>query len=564
MRPLARSPTIKPEFGGRDSQRDCHELLLAQHGAKLAKGGISIDKHESTRTGIFASAHTHGAPVRNMNPHVRMHVFFVCIVASMLSASNARAFSFKDVDARAEQRASTGFKPPEPVAPAAFRDLDETRYYAIHFQPKATYWQSAKTNFTLQFFHPGWRFIDPVKLNEISAGGVKEIVFSPSMFQYDGSGASADAAKGASFAGFRIHYPVNAPDKKDEVLSFLGASYFRALGKGQAYGLSARGLAIDTALSSGEEFPRFVEFWIQRPKPKATSLTIYGLLDSPRATGAYEFTLKPGIDTTVHVRARLHMRDKVAKLGVAPLTSMFFFGSNQHATHDDYRPEIHDSDGLSIHASNGEWLWRPLVNPKHLLVTSFAQTDPSGYGLMQRTRDFNRYEDLTTPYEAHPSAWVEPDGKWGTGRIELVEIPSPDETNDNISAFWVSNDPVSDIAYTLHWQKDADTRPPSAWVTQTLSGQGFPAKQDGAMGFVIDFSGPMFADGTSGAVEALVSGDANAEIVEQKAVANPEIDGWRVLLRVKPKDDKKSTELRVALRRGEQSSETWSYVIPPE
>ncbi len=488
-----------------------------------------------------------------------------CFLAAVLIAANAHAFGFKDVDARALQRASAGFKPPEPVAPEAFRDLDETHYHAIRFQPKATYWQSAKTNFTLQFFHPGWRFVDPVKVNEIAPNGVHEILFSPAMFSYDGSGVAAEAAKDARFAGFRIHYPVNSPDKKDEVLSFLGASYFRALGKDQAYGLSARGLAIDTALASGEEFPRFVEFWIERPKAKSTSLTIYGLLDSPRATGAYEFVLKPGVDTTMHVRARLHMRDKVTTLGVAPLTSMFFFGSNQHATHDDYRPEIHDSDGLSIHGADGEWIWRALVNPKHLLVTSFAQTDPAGFGLMQRTRAFNRYEDLTTPYEAHPSAWVDAEGKWGAGRIELVEIPSPDETNDNISAFWVSDNPVADIAYTLHWQKDTETHPPSAWVMQTLSGQGFPTKQDGAMGFVIDYSGPMFADGAaSQPVEALVSGDANATIVDQKNVRNAGIDGWRVLLRVKRHDDKKSTELRVALRRGEQSSETWSYVIPPE
>jgi glucans biosynthesis protein len=544
-------------------------LLRMQHGARRAKGGISIAERIPVQVGNFANAQSRGHRVRGRNrtmkSRVLLHVFAMASVVFAFAMPDAHAFSFKDVDARAQQRASAGFKPPEPVAPAAFRDLDETHYHAIHFQPKATYWQSAKTNFTLQFFHPGWRFIDPVKLNEITTKGVKEIAFSPSMFDYDGSGVTGDSAKGASFAGFRIHYPVNSSDKKDEVLSFLGASYFRALGKDQAYGLSARGLAIDTALSSGEEFPRFVEFWIQRPKPKATSLTIYGLLDSPRATGAYEFTLKPGLDTTVHVRARLHMRDNVAKLGLAPLTSMFFFGSNQHATHDDYRPEIHDSDGLSIHGSNGEWVWRPLVNPKHLLVTSFAQTDPSGYGLMQRTRAFNRYEDIVTPYQAHPSAWVEPDGKWGEGRIELVEIPSPDETNDNISAFWLSKEAVTDIAYTLHWQKNIETHPASAWVMQTLSGQGFPVKQDGAMGFVIDFTGPMFADGAaSGPVEAQVSGDANVSIVEQKAVANPEVDGWRVLLRVKPKDDKKSAELRVSLRRGEQSSETWSYVIPPE
>jgi glucans biosynthesis protein len=520
----------------------------------------------------IANAHRRGGGARvriaAMKPRTRLRRSLVqksMLFALVLACTHAHAFGFKDVDARAQQRASNDFKPPEPIAPAAFRDLDETHYHAIHFQPNATYWQSAKTNFTLQFFHPGWRFVDPVKLNEITPKGVREITFSPAMFDYDGSGTNADAAKGANFAGFRIHYPVNAADKKDEVLSFLGASYFRALGKNQAYGLSARGLAIDTALSSGEEFPRFVEFWIERPKPKATSLTIYGLLDSPRATGAYEFVLKPGTDATLHVRARLHMRDKVAKLGIAPLTSMFFFGSNQHATHDDYRPEIHDSDGLSIHGADGEWIWRPLVNPKHLLVTSFAQTNPGGFGLMQRTRAFNRYEDLTTPYEAHPSAWVDPDGQWGAGRVELVEIPSPDETNDNISAFWVSQEPVTDIAYTLHWQRDIETHPPSAWVMQTLSGQGFPVKQDGAMGFVIDYTGPMFADGAANAaVEAQVSGDANVAIVEQKAVRNAAIDGWRVLLRVKRQDDKKSGELRVALHRGEQSSETWSYVIPPE
>ncbi len=494
----------------------------------------------------------------------RLLPYSTAVPIALAFASSAHAFSFKDVDARAQQRASTDFKPPEPVAPANFRELDETHYHAIRFQPKATYWQSLKTNFTMQFFHAGWRFIDPVKLNEITPSGVHEIAFSPDMFDYDGSGVSADAAKGMSFAGFRIHYPINVANKQDEVLSLLGASYFRALGKNQSYGLSARGLAIDTALSSGEEFPRFVEFWIQRPKAKATTLTIYGLLDSPRATGAYEFILKPGVETTMHVRARLHMRDKVSKLGLAPLTSMFFFGSNQHATHDDYRPEIHDSDGLSIHSANGEWLWRALVNPKHLLVTSFAQTDPVGYGLMQRTRAFNRYEDLTTPYESHPSAWVEPEGKWGAGRIELLEIPTPDETNDNISAYWVSQEPVTDIVYTLRWQKDVEVHPPTAWVAQTLRGEGFPAEQDSATGYVIDFTGPMFADGINAPVEALVSGDANITIVEQKNVPNAGIDGWRVLLRVKRSDDRKSAELRVALRRGDQSSETWSYVIPPE
>ena len=508
---------------------------------------------------------------RCRNASRRLPLREVVLVIATCTCSLVHAFSFKDVDARAVQRAAATYQRPDATVPDALRDLDEKRYHAIRFQPKSTYWQNAKTLFTLQFFHEGWRFIDPVKLNEITSTGahepasVHEIVFDTNRFDYTGSGITPDVAKGTAFAGFRVHYPLNSVDKKDEVLSFLGASYFRALGKDQSYGLSARGLAIDTALSSGEEFPRFVEFWIERPKPKSTSMTIYGLLDSPRATGAYEFVLTPGDETTMRVHARLHLRDSVGKLGIAPLTSMFFFGSNQHATHDDYRPEVHDSDGLSIHASSGEWIWRPLVNPKHLLVTSFALTDPAGFGLMQRMRDVHRYEDVTNPYESHPSAWVEPTGNWGAGRVELVEIPSPDETNDNISAYWLSDQPVSDIAYTLHWQKTAETRPTSAWISQTLRGEGYEPKPDGSIGFVIDFEGPMFADGTPDLpVTPIVSADANAVVVSKSIARNPATNEWRLFVRVKRQDDKKSTEMRANLRRGEATSETWSYVLPPE
>ena len=221
--------------------------------------------------------------------------------------------------------------------------------------------------------------------------------------------------KGLGFAGFRVHFPVNTQAYKDEVLVFLGASYFRALGQGQQFGLSARGLAIDTAESSGEEFPRFVEFWIERPQPGAKELTIYALLDSPRATGAYRFVLKPGVTTVLDTDARLFLRKNVAKLGLAPLTSMFYFGGNQRPSREDYRPAVHDSDGLSIREATNNWIWRPLVNPKRLLVTSFALSDPAGFGLMQRARSFEQYQDLEARYDLRPSAWIEPKGGWGTG-----------------------------------------------------------------------------------------------------------------------------------------------------
>jgi glucans biosynthesis protein len=376
--------------------------------------------------------------------------------------------------------------------------------------------------------------------------------------------------RGLGFAGFRVHHPINTPKHKDEVVSFVGASYFRALGRGQRYGLSARGLAIDTGLMSGEEFPRFVEFWIERPGPAATELVIYGLLDSRRVTGAYRFVLRPGIDTAMDVKARLYLRDRVEKLGVAPLTSMFLIGENQPSAIEDYRPEVHDSDGLSIQSGSGGWIWHPLVNPRRLLVTSYAMNNPRGFGLMQRDRAFSSYEEVHMRYELRPSAWVEPKGKWGAGRVELVQIPTPDETNDNIVAFWVPEQPPQekqpyDLEYRLLWQKDAETRPPLAWVMQTRRGRVQTAKSGNSFTFVIDFVGPVFGKlATNAKVEGVVSVDTNGKLLESNTYRNDVTDGWRVMLRVRRIDDKKPVEMRGLLKSGNETlSETWSYILPP-
>ena len=277
-------------------------------------------------------------------------------------------------------------------------------------------WRNLKLPFEIMFFHRGWFYEDPVTIREITSQGVSDVAFDPDAFDYGQNKIDRGEIKGMGFAGFRVHFPVNTPAYKDEVLVFLGASYFRGLGQGQRFGLSARGLAIDTAENSGEEFPRFVEFWIERPGATAKELTIYALLDSPRATGAYRFVLAAGQRRrSLDVDAKLFLRKNVAKLGLAPLTSMFFFGGNQRPGRDDYRPEVHDSDGLSIREAGGGWVWRPLVNPKRLLVTSFALSDPGGFGLMQRGRSFERYQDLEARYDLRPSAWVEPKGSWGPG-----------------------------------------------------------------------------------------------------------------------------------------------------
>jgi glucans biosynthesis protein len=349
---------------------------------------------------------------------------------------------------------------------------------------------------------------------------------------------------------------------------FLGASYFRALGAGQRYGLSARGLAIDTVGGQGEEFPRFSEFWLVKPATDSKVLTVYALLDSPRASGAYQFDVRPGGETVMEVRCRIFLRAPVATLGIAPLTSMFAFGENQpHRT--DFRPEVHDSDGLMVATGSGEWLWRPLLNPKSTLTTSFSMRELRGFGLMQRDRNFASYEDGEARYELRPSAWIEPLGSWGAGRVELMQLSTPDETNDNIVAYWVpeklpQKGQALEFAYRLHWQGDSMQRPPGAWVTQTRVGRGFQELADSEQQFVVDFTGPSLAAlKPDDAVKAVVSAPANGEIVESNAYYVEANKVWRMTVRVKQMDPKQPTELRGFLQKGNDVlTETWSNIVP--
>ncbi|HEV2220098.1 MAG TPA: glucan biosynthesis protein G [Casimicrobiaceae bacterium] len=500
-----------------------------------------------------------------MLPALALAVAFTAVSAPGI----ALGFGFNDVAQRAAQLAATSYKTPSEKLPAALQALTYDQYRDIRFKPQRAWWRAAKLPFELMFFHEGLYYNEALRIHEILPDGTREIHFDPSMFDYGGNHIDHRALRGLGFAGFRVHYAINSPRYKDEVMVFLGASYFRALGKDQRYGISGRGLAIDTGLMSGEEFPRFTEFWIERPAPSARELRIYGLLDSPRAAGAFRFLLKPGAETVVDVRARLFLRQNVAKLGLAPLTSMYYFGENDRRGIDDYRPEVHDSDGLSIEAGTGEWIWRPLIDPKRLLVTSFSVTNPLGFGLMQRDRAFGSYEDLEARYDLRPSVWVEPKGRWGAGRIELVQIPTPDETNDNIVAFFTPDNPPPpgeplDLEYRMLWQKDSETRPPLAWVAQTRRGHGYLRKPDDSIALMVDFEGPALRKLSAGAaVKAVVTTDPNVDVIESNTFHNDATGGWRLALRIKRRDDKKPGELRAFLRSGNATlSETWSYILP--
>jgi periplasmic glucans biosynthesis protein len=493
------------------------------------------------------------------------------VVALVLTSTDARAFGLDDVAARAEKLAAAAYQKPSAGLPKAIKTLGYDQYRDIRFRPERALWRTSKLPFEIMFFHRGWFYEEPVTIREVSADGEREIAFDPDAFDYGKNKIERDELRGLGFAGFRVHFPLNTPTYRDEVLVFLGASYFRALGRGQRYGLSARALAIDTAENSGEEFPRFAEYWIERPRPTAKELTIYALLDSPRATGAYRFVLKPGVTTVLDVDAKLFLRRNVAKLAVAPLTSMFFFGANQRSARDDYRPRVHDSDGLSIQSSTNEWIWRPLVNPKRLLVTSFALNDPRGFGLMQRERGFGQYQDLEARYDLRPSAWVEPKGSWGPGKIELVQIPVPDETNDNIVAYWVPDRPpkpkeVFAYGYRVLWQKDQESRPPMGWVRETRRGRGYAKSDDGSIEMHVDFEGGVLSRMPATAdVNVALWTDANGEVVERHVRRNEVTGGWRAVVRFRRVDRSRALELRANLTQGnEVLTETWSYILPAE
>jgi glucans biosynthesis protein len=495
----------------------------------------------------------------------------VILAQGWLASSAALALDFNEVAQRARQLAAKPHEKPAVNLPKELQSLTYDQLRDIRYKPDRFLWRGGKSRFEVAFFHQGLYFDQPVRINEVSSDGVREIPFNPDDFDYGANKLDPQKFKGAGFAGFRVHYPINTPHYKDEVLVFLGASYFRALGKDQRYGASARGLAIDTGLASGEEFPRFVEFWIERPSPSAKELVVHALLDSKSAAGAYRFVVRPETQTVMEVRAQLYLRDNVAKLGIAPLTSMFNFGENQRPATVDYRPEVHDSDGLSVRTETGEWIWRPLTNPKRLLVTSFAITNPAGFGLMQRDRSFSSYEDLESRYELRPGVWVEPKGKWGAGRIELIQIPTPDETNDNIVAFWVPANPPPakqpyDLEYRILWQKDNETAPPQSWVAQTRRGSGNARRPDRSIAFMIDFEGPALKKlPLEAKVESAFSSDPNGQILESIAYRHDVSGGWRVALRLRRVDDKKPLELRGSLRHGNETiSETWSYILPAD
>jgi periplasmic glucans biosynthesis protein len=484
-----------------------------------------------------------------------------------------QGFGFANVRQLAHERAAHDYRPVSDALPAALANLNYDQYRDIRFRAESALWHGLAL-FEVEFFHRGYLTRQRVNIFEVAPAGVSPIEYNPRLFSFGHLAKPPKVAASLGFAGFRVHYPLQAPAYKDELIVFLGASYFRALGRNQRYGASARGLAVDTAAPSGEEFPTFTDFWLVRPKPTDRTLTIYALLDSRSVAGAYQFEIRPGGITQVEVHCELYPRRAIGKLGVAPLTSMFFFGEDAAGRRfDDYRSQVHDSDGFMAQTGQGQWIWRPLANPRELRVNRFMDDNPRGFGLIQRERDFSHYGDVEAQYQLRPSYWVQPLGNWGKGGVELVEIPSDEEIHDNIVAYWVSEQAVAagkplSFAYLLSAYLQSPLWPPGGRVITTRSGN--PAMGDnkghfppGARRILVDFAGGDL-DGLAAVQPVKAETSADNGHIEAVTVQRIAATGaWRVAMVVTPRA-KKPVDLHCYLTLyGEVLTESWVYQWTP-
>lgn len=483
----------------------------------------------------------------------------------------ARPFDYAVLKGQARALANKPYEPPTKLAPKALLELGYDEYQSIRFRREDALWADVEGNFRLEFFHMGRGFKEPVRMHEIVDGQARELSYRPELFDLSRSGVNARSLpKDLGFAGFRIH---TATDWERDVASFLGASYFRSVGNDtRQFGLSARGLAIDTALDP-EEFPRFSEYYFERPSPDARTLVIYGLMDSPSVAGAYRFALTPGAPQVIEVDAAVYPRKAIRRLGIAPLTSMYQVGENDRRMGYDWRPEIHDSDGLSLYTGSGEWLWRPLSNPPLLRFNSYLDENPRGFGLLQRDRDFNNYQDDGVFYERRPSLWIEPKSPWGKGSVQLTEIPTVDETFDNIVAFWNPATPIKGgeellYSYRMYWGSQMPVSSSLAEVAATRTGLGGVVGQRRryfSWRFAIDFKGGELATLPERAKVEPVIHVSRGEVEITSARPLKEIGGYRAMFDVKlPDDSMDPVDIRLFLRMGHLPiSETWTYQWSP-
>jgi periplasmic glucans biosynthesis protein len=472
-----------------------------------------------------------------------------------VSAQEDAGFSRSVVLEQARVLAAEPFVPPEPL-PEALQNLSAQDFAAIKYRDEGRLFLDPPTGFAVDLIHSGFIYGIPVQISVVEAGVERRIAFDPALYAY-GAAPQFDAGASVDFAGFRGLTALNAPDTLTPFVVFAGASYFQAIARNQVFGLSARGLAIGTGEPEGEEFPFFRAHWIEAPT--GDRMVVHSLLDGPSATGAYRFTIRPGDETTIDVEATIFVRQEIAHLGLAPLTSMFLFDAKDRMEHDDLRMGVHDSDGLAMWNGSDERLWRPLHSPRLLQISAFSDSGPRGFGLIQRERRFSEFEDLNARFDRRPSTWVEPIGDWGRGHVVLVEIPTTEEVHDNIVAYWRPVGPTPagseiSLTYRLHWGWDAPDPGGLLRVVRTLIGAG----PDERRRFVIDFAGDGQPVVRPSAVQ--LAAQANPGALHDPLISeNPEVGGLRLSFDLDPEGND-HIELRIDLRSGDRPiAETWVF-----
>ncbi|MFZ4777391.1 MAG: glucan biosynthesis protein [Terrimicrobiaceae bacterium] len=496
-----------------------------------------------------------------MKTHIVFAVMAALLLAFLIFQTKKKTLTFENIIEQAQSLSTQPFKEVPEVSSSLLRKLSYDQYRDIRWKDENTLWRRMGLPFQAKFFFAGHIHSKPVTLFQVNREAAGQLRFSPEFFDFGKNEIPASEAAKGGYAGFRLHYPLNRADYLDEVLVFLGASYFRAVAKDQAYGISARGLSVGTLKK--EEFPDFTTFWLVEPQPGATEMKIYALLEGKSVSGAYEFHIFPGAETRMDIRAVVFPRRDIEDPGLAPLTSMFWFGENTNNTFGDYRPEVHDSDGLQIERGNGEWVWRPLTWSKQLQVGVFDDENPRGFGLLQRDRDFTHYQDMEARYHQRPSVWVRPSGNWGKGSVHLVQLPTNNEYMDNVVAYWQPEGGMKkgqryDINYSLSWFGESPAIPPIGRCLFTrIDFMDAPYYRM----FVLDFAGGELSKLPA---EALVTADtwisASGGIKDVMVQKNSYNDSWRVTFIASSDQLTKPLELRCTLVfDGRPLTETWTY-----
>jgi glucans biosynthesis protein len=493
--------------------------------------------------------------------------------ATGLAFGPAEPFSYDWLKAHARDLSTQPYREPPRPDPAIVSKIDYDAHGKLRFRKEyALYREGA---FPVSFQHVGMFFPNTVRMHAIDGESAREVLYDPTYFTVGQNHVAAGLGQEPSaFAGFWVHEPARKGDldKVEPWATFLGASYFRGVGELGQVGMSARGIALAPGSGGPEEFPGFVAYWFEPAASEDAPVTVYALLDGPSVCGAYRFLLRRTSGVVMDIEANVHPRRTIERLGLAPLTSMYWFSETAKPTMVDWRPEVHDSDGLAIWTGAGERIWRPLNNPERIAISSFVDERPRGFGLSQRDRNFDHYQD-GVKYDKRPSVWVEPQGDWGRGVVQLIELPTDDEIHDNICAMWIPDAPHGagshiEIAYRLHWL--ADEPYPSALgrcVATRLGNGGQPGqpRPQGVRKFMVEFLGGPLTDLPHGTLPEPVLSSSRGEFsyIFTEAVPDDVPGHWRAQFDLTV-EGAAPVELRCYLRNGDSIlTETWLYQYRP-